>query len=76
MENISQNEHYYHTINQKGLHKHHNMYEFRYMLKHRKDLLFEIINKGEDSMSIFHNKKKIYIKREMHQEQELHTLQK
>lgn len=75
MEDVSQNEHYYHTINKKGLHEYHNMHEFGYILKHRKHLLFQIINQGKDSMPIFHVKKNC-TKREIHQEPELHTLQK
>jgi hypothetical protein len=78
MEDVFQNEHYYHNINKKGLHKYHNMHEFGYILKHRKDPLFQIIIQGKDSMPIFHQKKKKKedTKREMHQEPELHTLQK
>ena len=53
MEDISQNEHYYHTTNQKGMQKYHNVYyNLKDTLKHKK-IVSQITDQEEFSMPFY-----------------------
>ena len=53
MEDISQNEPYYHTTNQKGMQKYHNVYyNLKDTLKHKK-IISQITDQEEFSMPFY-----------------------